>query len=648
MCMPAPAADQSPATSAYVHLKKGDYDRAIQLFREALIKEPNRTEWRKELAYALLKAGETEAARDEFGEVVLLDPSDYHAALEYGFLCHETRRTQDARKIFAKLRASPVPEARKAAEEAFRNIDQPLADSIARWQTALGTNPEDFSAHVELARAAELRSDPKLALQHFRRAWQIRPAERGLLIDYGRCARQAGDNEAATAAFLAASRSTQARAAESAREFLPLRYPYAAEFQAAIALDPANLTLRRELGFLLLAVGKTAEAESEFLRLLESAPDDLLALAQVGLLRLARNETDKAMPMLEKVLQSKDPELSKRIRDALEQRRAKPTSEKRDAKKMGDASYAAGYMKDAARYYLSAHESNPSDHDVNLKLGWTLNALQRDEEALRYFELARRSPDQVQRAEASRAFRNLRPALARFRTTTWVLPMFSSRWHEAFSYGQFKTEIRLGKLPLRPYLSLRFVGDSQRAAGTLSPQYLSESSFIAGIGLATRPWRGLVGWAEAGNAIRYRQRHDIGRMTPDYRGGLAFSRLFGKSILAPTPGLFFENSADAVYLSRFRWNLLLYSQNRAGYTLPEIAGVKTQAVWNVNVTTDRKHEAWANFVETGPGLRFRLKRMPSSMVWSLDLLRGRYLIDDGARKPVFYDIRAGIWYAVTR
>jgi hypothetical protein len=308
-----------------------------------------------------------------------------------------------------------------------------------------------------------------------------------------------------------------------------------------------------------------------------------------------------------------------------------------------------GNLNDAARFFLAAREDNPQDQEANLKLGYTYNMLKQDSKAIGYFNDARKGPDSKLTAEASRAYRNIRPSLSRFQTTYWALPIFSSRWHEMFSYGQIKTEMKLGRLPFRPYASVRFVGDSQRAAGALGPGYLSESSFILGLGVATRPWHGLTGWSEMGNAVRYRERSDIGRMTPDYRGGLSYARLLGRSIHSESPGYFLENTNDAVYLSRFRWDLLLYTQNKLGRTMPEWRGLRWQLAWNMNFTTGRKREPWANFIDIGPGIRFRHKRMPPAMVWSIDFLRGRYLITEGnPRKPVYYDVRVGIWYAGTR
>ena len=112
----------------------------------------------------------------------------------------------------------------------------------------------------------------------------------------------------------------------------------------------------------------------------------------------------------------------------------------------------------------AAHESDPGDFEVMRKLGWTNNILRRDAVAWRWFDLARRSPDPTIAADAERGFHNLRAAVQRFRTTAWLFPLFSTRWHDLFAYGQVKTEINLG-FPIHPYVSMRFVGDTRRTIG---------------------------------------------------------------------------------------------------------------------------------------------------------------------------------------
>jgi tetratricopeptide (TPR) repeat protein len=521
------------------------------------------------------------------------------------------------------------------AEQAFHNIDDPLAAGIARWQRAIVLGA-DFSGHFELATLAEQRDELALAATHFERAWRLLPDRRTVLVDLGRVWLAMGRTTDATSALLAASYGGEPRAAEMARELLPARYPFVSEFRQALALDPANHDLRRELGYLLLRMGRENEAEAEFRILTQNAPDDLLSATQLGFLLYARGEKVAATPLFDRVLAGKDDDLANRVRAVLRmpqvlRPRASAAPQSIDAKIMAERSINAGFIKDALRYLEAAHESDPGDFEIMRKLAWTNNILRRDAVAWRWFDLARRSPDPTIAADAERAYRSLHAAAQRFRTTAWLFPLFSTRWHDLFAYGQVKTEINLG-FPVRPYISVRFVGDTRRTLGAGSPQYLSESSFILGIGAATLPWHGMIAWGEAGTAISYLKGHIL----PDYRGGVSATRSLrreGSAWLA-------DASLDALYVSCFNQDFLVYTQSRAGYNFGPV-----QLHWNGNATIDAKRQDWANFVETGPGLRVPL---PQSMYLTFNLLRGAYLINNPSRRSTFNDVRAGFWYAFTR
>jgi hypothetical protein len=302
-----------------------------------------------------------------------------------------------------------------------------------------------------------------------------------------------------------------------------------------------------------------------------------------------------------------------------------------DDKIMAERSIKAGYIKDALKYLEAAHESDPGDFDVMRKLAWTNNMLHRDAVAFRWFELARRSPDPTIAADAGHGFQNLHAAARRFRTTAWLFPIFSTRWHDLFAYGQVKTEFKVA-FPLHPYVSMRFVGDTRGTVGAASPQYLSESAFILAAGVSTQSWHGVMAWGEAGSAISYRKGH----MLPDYRGGVSVAR----SLRREDSAWLADASLDALYVSRFNQDFLLYTQSRAGYNFGPV-----QLHWNGNVTIDAKRQDWANFVETGPGLRLPIAQ---SMYLTFNLLRGAYLIENASRRATFNDLRAGFWYAFTR
>jgi Flp pilus assembly protein TadD len=563
-----------------------------------------------------------------------------------------------ARRIFDRIRKTGDA----TAEQAFQNIDRPLAEGIARWKKALEISPDNFSAHQELAALAEQRDELALAAEHYEKAWRLKPGERELLLDLGRVWKLEGRNEEANYVLLAASRGEPARVAEKARELLPSRYPYVYEFEKALDLDPNNFELRREFAYLLLEMGKKEEAEQQFQKLNQISPDDLLSAAQLGFLRLNRGDYTAAQPLLEQVLKGGDEDLADRVRVALKLPQtmrhrgtsAQQTSE--EAKSMADKSLKAGYLKDALKYLTIAQENDPVDFNVMLKLGRLYNIMHQDREAIKWFKLASKSPDPSVSKEADKSYHNLAPAFALFRTTFWAFPFYSSRWHDAFGYAQVKTEMKLGNLPLRPYISVRFVGDVRETIGsTLSnpvPQYLSETSFIFGVGVTTLPIHGVVGWFEAGEAVKYlTNRTDVGAMIPDYRGGIAYAKGFGH-LMGSSGGFFFESNEDGVFVSRFQDDMLAYSQNRAGYTFGQTetaALLQAQIYFNFNGTADRLRQYWANYVETGPGVRFKVRNLPKGMLFSVNFMRGAYTVNEyNPRRPNFFDLRAGFWYAFTR
>jgi len=650
-------AAQTPDTAfpaldkAYEALRSRSYDDAIAMFLKAMEAAPQRAALHKDLAYTYLKIGENLAARDQFRDAMLLDPKDDHVALEYAFLCYETKEQAQARRVFDRVRKAGDAESRATAERAFQNIDRPLAEGIARWTKALEIGPDNFSAHFDLATLAEQRDELELAAQHYEKAWRLIPDRRSVLVDLGRVLKALNRGEEAHAALLAASRGGEPRAAEAARELLPARYPYVTEFRRALELDPKNPDLRRDLAYLLLRMNRQNEAEQEFRVLTGMSETDYLSAAQLGFLLLARGETAAAMPLLERVLQSGDEELANRVRavlrlpQTLKKRTEAPAAPSIDAKVMAERSLNAGFIRDALKYLQLAQENDPADFAVMLKLGWTYNLLHDDAQAIRWFNLARKSSDPQIAKEAGAAYRGLRPSYERFRTTVWMFPMYSSRWSDFFSYAQIKTELRLD-FPVHPYMSFRFVGDTRGTIGPegagILPQYLSESAVIPALGLATSVWHGVMGWAEAGSSIGYLTHH----MVPDYRGGVSFTKGFGHLLKSKSGGFFFETNDDAIFVSRFDNDFLLYSQNRFGYT-PMLGPLQTQFYWNVDATMDQKRQAWANFLETGPGVRFRLSAMPSALYLTVNYLRGSYTVRGDPYGPAFNDFRAGCWYAFT-
>jgi len=188
-----------PLNRAYEALRGHSYDTAISLFQKAIELAPNRAAIHKDLGYTYLKVGENELARDQFHTAMEIDPADAQVAMEFAFLAYETKQQAEARRVFDRIRKLGEPYA-ATAEQAFQNIDAPLATGIERWKNAIAMGGDNFSAHFELATLAEQRDELALAAEHFEKAWRLLPDRRSVLVDLGRVWKAMNRTEDATAA----------------------------------------------------------------------------------------------------------------------------------------------------------------------------------------------------------------------------------------------------------------------------------------------------------------------------------------------------------------------------------------------------------------------------------------------------------------
>lgn len=641
----------APALEAgYAALRAGDFDRAASAFARAVAAAPGQARLYKELAYALLKTGETERARDAFARAVEIDPADEAAALELAFLEHDTGMHAESLTLLRRLAEAEEPRIRATALGAVERMEAELAGDIDRWERTVAAAPENRAGRLELARLYERAAEPANAAEQFQAAFAL-PGVNGdeILLTLGRMRKAAGDLEGAHGAWLLASRSEEVRIAETARGWMPPRYPYANEFRRALDLKPDHASLRKDLAYLLLEVGETESAVEEFQRTTEAAPNDMQAAAQLAYLYLGMDREDEAFGLLERARQSEDPDVVLRAEQTLTEVRARKAA---PARAMGEKSLEKSYLRDARRQFYEAWRLNPQDHSVALKLGVVHNLLTEDREAVRWFRLASRSEDPAVAEQALRSYRALAPSQKKVLTTVWAFPFYSRRFSTVFGYAQAKTEFRFDSLPATPYVSLRVAGDTRRrSGGAAAPQLLSESSLIGAVGLRKRMDYGVTLWGEAGQSVSYLgERPDgVPFSAPDYRGGLNWFRAKGPTLGSDETGVFQEVNLDTVYISRFDHDVLSYFQYRPGYRLPTWRWVRAQTYLNWNVTVDRSRQYWGNYAEAGPGVRLRVPKINPPMNLSFDFVRGVHLSNRGnTRRPNYFDVRAGLWYSFSK
>ena len=642
----APGLTASPSANleaAYKESAAKNYDGATALFRKGLAAQPSNAGAHKDLAYTLLKTGESVEARDEFEAAMRLNPADDMAALEFAFLAYETGKPVEARRTFDRLRKGSQPQTRATAEQAFQNVDKPLAQGITRGKAALKGSPTAntlamYSAHWELGQLAELRDELPLAAEQYEICRKLKPNLSELLMVLARVWEAGNRVEDAHAALLAASRAPDSRSAELALEKLGRRYPYPYEFVNALKLDEGNTSLRKELGYLYLAMGKPEDAKTEFKRVLEIDGRDQAAIDQLSELNGFHRRTPAPAPA-----QAVSTPVAKAA-----------ASDKVDARTMGLKSLALGYSRDAIKYLRQAYEEHPDDAEVMMKLGFAYNLAHDDADAIPWFDRARHSSDELIATQSNKAYHNLRGDVGA-QTTVWLQPFFSTRRSDLVGYGQVKRTIPLPFLNhnFSFYLSNRFDGDMRGKLQTAyGPSFLSDSASILAGGIALRPWHHFTAYAEAGEAFKYLPgRRD--RMRPDYRGGLDYARLFGAPLNGSSKGPFLETGGGAHYINRYDKDWTFGLQNSAGYTFHPFSGTAAQVLLNGFYTRDVKREYWANTAEFGPGLRLHAPWMPSHLNFSTDFLRGIYLagpyVDSSFHNHGSYtDIRIGFWYAFTR
>ncbi len=559
---------------------------------------------------------------------------------------------------------------RDPATAAYTALREDRLDAaVSAFQEALPCNPSSARLRKDFAYTLLRTGDRLAARRQFEDALHLDPTDEtaaleGAFLDY-----ETGRRRQARRAFLRLRASTdpqiQARATrafEGVDE--PLRTAIA-RWQEALRLAPGQWSGHEELARLAEERDELDLAARHFEEAWRRRPSKSELLLDLARIWQEQGETSKARAALVTAWRTGSPRVSESAREqmngtmpasselamAIPAEEESSDSEVFDAKEMGQRSLESNYLNDALKYLTLAYQQDPKDANILYQLGVTTNMLHRDAEALQWFSLARRSTDPEIAPKAAQAYAALRATQPGFHVSAWVIPIQSSRWNDTFVYGQLRGEYRLKHSILTPYVSLRFLGDTQSAVNRASYTFLSETSVIGAVGLKAQLHPRAFGWFEAGEAVSYvGWRHTMGIASSDYRGGVSWTRGWGRLLGSPEAGWFTESAVDGVYIHR-DWNdMILYSQNQFGYTrAKDTRGQQLMTYLNVNLTADSRGHEWANAVEVGPGIRLRLRGMPRGMVFRYDVLYGRYTKPNRSTiDPSYWDARASLWYAISR
>ncbi len=620
---------------AYEQLRLKQYDDAVTGFRQALVLDPSQVQVYKDLAYTLQKMGETEQAVEAFEAYHKARPGDYQTILELAYLYVQVQKEERALEFFRAVMNSPDRAQAVQARQGYQNVEAPILAEITRWNTAIQQEPQNFDARESLAVAYARHGDAEKAIEQY--GWLRREAPsryrhlitlselHAKLTATGDAKSDAAHADTARAYALLAWRSPDPRVSGQGRALFnggaAERYPYGPEFEKALELEPWQTGIRKELAYLYLTMNRSDRARPLLERVVHDAPQDEQSVAQLRAL------TQPAAPAAVQPAAVATPVAE------VSPPRAVDTAQHH--KELGYASLQKSYLADAAREFEAAVRLDPQDDQATLQLGYIYNMLHQDSTAIGWFKRALLSRNAKIAAQARQAIHNLEKP--RFTTTAWALPLLSSRWDTAFGYGQIKTEWNTSKLPFRPYVSLRLEGDSTTRTGGTNPEVLSSDGVIAAAGvirpLNSHTWL----WAEAGesySAVTHRTQ-------PDYRGGVAYAKVWGAQLFGNETGRFLDTNFDAVYLSRVNHDTIAYTQTKTGYQMPPVRGLHHQLFFAANVVADQQRSVYNNFVEAGPAYRFGFQQF--KQVWAyVAYLHGVYTLPGRSN---YNDLRLVVWWA---
>ena len=343
------AAARTSPSSARVHnnlgsalMRQGETEGACDAFREAITIYDGYEGARLNLGQCLLVAGDAAGAERELRAVLAASGPSPRALLLLGqTLARQERFDEAERTLLEGIELAPAePALRAALGSVYRGRGDVQGAELA-LREALQREPSSATIHNDLALL--LKSTGRLddALIHFRKAVELDPGSVRLRNNLADALREAGDTAGAIAELERAlsidptfaathfnmgvaheQSGRDAEASERYRRTLALdpEHPRADRGLGRIALragspdaaiehldravvlapsDPESLALRARA---LLAVGRVADAEADYLELLRLRPESVEANVNLGVIHARRGEIDRARRYLEEAL----------------------------------------------------------------------------------------------------------------------------------------------------------------------------------------------------------------------------------------------------------------------------------------------------------------------------------------------------------
>jgi tetratricopeptide (TPR) repeat protein len=313
-------------------------------------------------------------SRSLFEHALAVTDRNYVAETNIGLVDARELRWEEAIARFRRALAI-----RPGHAEARANLGVALAkmgrvdEAIPQLEKALRIDPSSSLTHANLGLALRGK-DPARALEHMRRAVELKPDFMEARLNLG-------------AALLDGGQDAEARAA----------------FDGALAIDPRSAPAHFRLGSILLEHGRSDEAAAHFEEALRLDPKLASGRNSLGVARLREGRPDQAIPLFRDALREspdnadaeanlgtallrtgQDAEAETHLRAALA---LKPENAAAHTS-LGALLARRGNLQEALPHFAAAVEADPSQAEAQSNLGAAMLQLGKTDEALVHLRMA--------------------------------------------------------------------------------------------------------------------------------------------------------------------------------------------------------------------------------------------------------------------
>ncbi|HUB68539.1 MAG TPA: tetratricopeptide repeat protein [Candidatus Methylacidiphilales bacterium] len=258
-----------------VFLQKGETDKAIPEFQEALSINPNFGAARDDLGDAFMEEGRIDKAIDQYRENIKIDPGYLVAYTNLGVALLKKGQVDEAIVQFKKaleINANHCA-TRCNLGNALMQKGQ-WQEAMAQFQKALEINPNYANAHADLGGLFLQTGQIDEAISQYTKSLEIDPHQTGAYCNLGDALMQKGQWQEAMA-----------------------------QFQKALAIDPQSADAHNDVGGIFLRLGQLDRAIAEYQKTLEINPNFAETHTNLGFVLLQKRQIDQAISEYKKALQ---------------------------------------------------------------------------------------------------------------------------------------------------------------------------------------------------------------------------------------------------------------------------------------------------------------------------------------------------------